>query len=417
MKIAEVNYTDLPGRIFNGYDLHLALIEQGMEAVQIVRSKQSRTESVIQLDIDVNRHAAMRIYEYEHSVSNLIYPYGKQIAGLIDSLGVDIAHYHILHLGVASLFDYLLMLKCDSVWTIHDPWVTTGNCVHPLSCDKWLTSCHDCDRLNEPGFEMAGDGVSAMWQCKREVFAKINPHIVVSTEWMKSRLERSPLTSHFDKIHVIPFGVKSVIDDIQRKHEAKCAFGVDGLTVVGFRAEDNPVKGCSYIYDALRAIKGRYAGRIFVMVVGNGSVPDDIKSDFSVAELGFADSETMNEFYKVCDIFLMPSLAESFGLMAVEAMAMSDTVVCFKDTVLEEITASPDCGVAVEYESSDKLAEAIAHLLDNTDEVRLRGITGREHVMNNYMFGDYVDRHVKLYEQIYEDKVRCANREVSDENY
>ena len=99
----------------------------------------------------------------------------------------------------------------------------------------------------------------------------------------------------------------------------------------------------------------------------------------------------------------MPSLAETFGVMAIEAMAAGCTVISFKDTVLEEVTNAPECGIAVEYSSSDAIAEAIMHLLGHPEELSDRGRKGCEFVKENYSFDQYVDRHIRLYQEIMEE--------------
>ena len=74
---------------------------------------------------------------------------------------------------------------------------------------------------------------------------------------------------------------------------------------------------------------------------------------YRIIELGWQDNEeVMRRFFVSCDIFIMPSLAESFGLMAIEAMAAECVVVCFEGTVIEENTGAPDIGVSVSYKSS-----------------------------------------------------------------
>lgn len=403
MNIVEVNYVDIAGHIFNGYDLHMALRRRGINAGQIVMEKRSENESVKELSRDLILHYQIREFERVNSISHLLYPYGEEIIHCSEFLAADIVHYHILHNEMVSLLDYpRLMNAKKSVWTIHDPWIVTGNCIHPLDCDKWKSGCVGCDRTNEP-FELSNDNTDFMWEQKKRIMSQINPHIVVSSGFMKKYLEESPITGHFSNIHIIPFGVKTekYAHANQEKPRGRFRTGSDKL-VIGFRVNSAEIKGCRYIYEALRKIK--LGNKIQLICVGGGGVPDDIKGMYQTTELGWVDDESeMLDFFQSCDLFLMPSMAESFGMMAVEAMASKCAVICFRGTVLEEVTNAPDCGIAVEYLSSDALASEVVRLAEHSEEVVRRGEKGFEYVEAHYRFESYVDRHIELYEELAEE--------------
>lgn len=401
MNIVEVNFADLVGRIFNGYDLHMALREKGVNACQIVMDKRSESDSVKCLSKDLVLHHQIHEFEKVNSISNLLYPYGEEMIHCREFSQADIVHYHILHNGMVSLLDYpRLMNAKKSVWTIHDPWIITGNCVHPLACDKWKRGCGGCNRINEIYFELSTDNTDFMWEQKRRIMAQVNPHIIVASEFMKRYLQESPVTEHFSDIHVIPFGVKTEkyaranCEKRERQLQVK-----DQKLVIGFRADQAEIKGCRYIYEALRKVG--LGAKIQLVCVGNGKVPEDIKRMYRTTELGWIDEEQkIMDFYQACDIFLMPSLAESFGMMAVEALASECAVICFKGTVLEEVTNAPECGIAVEYLSSDALASEITRLTEHPEEAIRRGRKGFGYVEAHYGFDAYVDRHIELYEEI-----------------
>lgn len=404
MNILEVNYSDKVGHIFNGYDLHNALLKLGINAKQIVLDKRTSDDSVVKLRTDMILHQQIREMEKQHSISNLLYPYGAELAKLKEYRQADIVHYHILHNGMISLLDYpMLMNHKTSVWTIHDPWILTGSCIHPLECRKWKNGCENCQRYDDPVIPMACDNTSFMWRVKREILSKINPNIVVSCGFMKEYIENSPLTKHFNKIEVIPFGIRTEKYNLKKRKSAKNKFlKKEGNIIIGFRNEQNYIKGNDYLFEALRNVKEK--NEIELLCVGSGVIPNDIKDSFSVTELGWIDDENkMIEFFLATDIFVMPSLAETFGLMAIEAMAAGCVVLCFENTILEEITNAPECGISVSYQSSKAISYELERILHRPEEFLVRGRMGREIVEKNYRFETYVERHMKLYEKIVND--------------
>lgn len=404
MKVLEVNYTDLPGRIFNGYDLHLELNKRGMDASQAVLHKLSNTGTVYEIIRDPLIQMQLEEYERINQISHLIYPNAAIFERIKNVKEADLIHYHIIHNYMFSLYDYeLLMNSHRSIWTIHDPWILTGDCIYPLTCDKWKNGCENCINTDGYGYAAKPDNTHFMWEMKKELLKSINPHIVVSCGFMKEYIQNSPLTKHFKQIHTIPFGVK--LDDKEKKKgEDKDFFSIDKKDIViAFRAEEGSIKGGKYICDALRNLN--IEGHITIITVGSAKMPDDIHRKYNVIELGWVNDDIlMKRFWNVVDVFIMPSLAESFGLMAIEAMAQRCAVVCFKDTTVEEITDAPECGVAADYASASSLKHKLTDLIQNKDEIIYRGNLGRKIVESKYRFDMYVDRHIELYKEVMMEK-------------
>ena len=93
----------------------------------------------------------------------------------------------------------------------------------------------------------------------------------------------------------------------------------------------------------------------------------------------------------------MPSTAEAFGLMALEAMAAGRPVICFEGTALPAITRAPDCGIAVPMGDSTALRAAINGLSDDPREAKRRGTIGREIARRHHSHDGYLDSLERLY--------------------
>ena len=91
---------------------------------------------------------------------------------------------------------------------------------------------------------------------------------------------------------------------------------------------------------------------------------------------------------------------EKFAPHGRGTIAAGNAVICFKGTVLEDITNAPICGSSVEYKSSSALAHEIERLSRNPREIRQKGRMGRQLVEQKYQFDTYVKRHQELYESI-----------------
>lgn len=405
MNIVQVTEADLPGKIFNGYELAKSLNKLGYNASQIVIEKYGNDEFVKPLLTENEKFVRniLKSLENELSMNAGLFPYGNNLLNNCVFNSSDIVHYHLIHNNFLSINDFQKLTNCKkSVWTIHDPWLVTGHCIYPLECENWKEGCYECKNLNDTTFRLKFDKANELWRIKRNALKNVNIDLVVGSDFMLKYLKNSPITKHMDKIHKIPFGIDLDKIDFQEKSIAKKEFNIpENNIVIGFRNESNSIKGVKYICEALMSLES--SENVILITVGNEKVPIDLKEKFKILELGWQnDEKVMNKFYNATDIFLMPSLAETFGLMAIEAMVHECNVIVFKDTVLEEITFSNKCGIAVKYKSSYELANKIQELIYNKDERIYRGKLGKEIVSKYYKYSDYIDKHIKLYENIFE---------------
>ncbi len=80
-------------------------------------------------------------------------------------------------------------------------------------------------------------------------------------------------------------------------------------------------------------------------------------------------------FYNTCDLLVLPSFYEGFGIPVAEAMASGLPVVCSKTTALPEVAG--DAAMFFEPERADALAVAIEQVLENSylrESMRAQGI-------------------------------------------
>ena len=105
----------------------------------------------------------------------------------------------------------------------------------------------------------------------------------------------------------------------------------------------------------------------------------------------------------MADLFVMPSTEESFGMMAVEAMACGLPVIVFEGTALPDTVDAPNIGVATKRDHK-KLALAIENIVKNPDEAKMRGRKGIDFVRENYNIADYYSNMLNLYESVYREK-------------
>lgn len=403
MNILQINNTDLPGARFNGYNLQKEFNKIGITTKQLVYEKLSDDSNVISFADSIDTIGIYKDFEYQSSVQSIIFPYGNKIMQMKEFLDADIVHYHLIHNYILSLYDFAAMVsKKRSVWTIHDPWAFTGHCIYPMKCDKYLTGCVNCENLDRT-LPMKKDNADNMWKLKKSIYKKLDIDIVVASKWMENIVKTSPLTKHFQRVHLIPFGInlKRYKCDIDRKKYLKRKYNIDRNTIcIFFRADKSEYKGLKYIKNMLERLDINKS--ITLMTVGEKGLLNKFRWKYKVKEYGWINDENeLASLYGVADIFLMPSTAEAFGVMAIEAMASSIPVIVMEGTALPDVVNAPECGIAFKRDDVEDFTQKVKWLIEDTEERIRRGKKGRLLAENKYDENVYFNKMLDLYYSIY----------------
>ena len=403
INVLEVNNIDLPGRRFNGYDLMNNIEDENIHISQAVILKQSKNDKVKQLLQNSELMQLLeKLEEFENKELSIHSNLSITSPALIKSQAykdADVIHFHMFHNTKLSLISLLqICSEKKVVMSFHDPWAITGRCVHFGECDKWKTGCKECKNLDTL-FEFKEDNCNEMWKLKKMIYEKINPDIVVSSKYMYDLVKQSPLTKHFKNVHIIPLGIDlDFFNNKIQKEEARKKFNIPDTDIVLFLRAQKAFKGTNYIVEAMKKLKTDK--KITILTCDEKNRFDEVKSRYNIVDMGRMNDKELLYAYNACDIFLMPSIGETFGMMAIEAMACEKPVIIFNNTALPDVTFAPECGVLVENKNSDKLKEAIEYLITHEEERRRRGKLGRKLCEEHYSIEKYNMSLINLYKKM-----------------
>lgn len=100
--------------------------------------------------------------------------------------------------------------------------------------------------------------------------------------------------------------------------------------------------------------------------------------------LGYVEDDDLQRLYANCDIFVAPSLSESFGRIYLEAMARAKPVVAFQTAAVPEVVEQNGSGILVEPGSAAELARALIKLAKSPDLRQRMGKSAYERVRTNF---------------------------------
>jgi len=160
-------------------------------------------------------------------------------------------------------------------------------------------------------------------------------------------------------------------------------------------------KGILELFEAIPAVLARHPEVKFIVAGGDNSREDGFFADHgmdyptffrknhgqstnSVEFTGFVDETRLEELYRACDLFVAPSLYESFGLIFLEAMNWARPVIGCAAGGPEEIVIDGETGLLVPPGAAERLADAIIELLTSSPRRREMGLSGRRRLVENY---------------------------------
>lgn len=398
-----VNSGDLMGRRFNGYDLRPYLCDHDISMRQLVYwNRHSDAEFVDKaFDYPGNRYVTRGINKVERELSmharlhphSWTLPYHKAVRE------ADVVHLHIIHDGFYSLSALpFLTRRKPTVWTWHDPWAMTGHCLHPMECTRYQHGCGACPDLSRL-FSMKKDRTAEQFAWKDRTYAKTKADVIVSSKWMQDLVEKAPLARHF-QVHRIPFGLDLGRYRPRDQEAARRRFGVlPGRPVLLLRAISSPYKGLHQFIAALEHLSDDL--QLSIIVLQEDGHFDRWIGRHQIIEHGWTnDEDLLIDAYAACDFFVMASSAESFGLMAIEAMACARPVVSFDGTAVAGITYAPEIGLSARTGDPVALAGAIERLSRDLDECAGRGAASRRLAEELYDIREQARRTASLYREV-----------------
>jgi D-inositol-3-phosphate glycosyltransferase len=208
-----------------------------------------------------------------------------------------------------------------------------------------------------------------------------------------SEVERTHLVSAYgarlDRISVIPCGVDTDLFRPGHSRVARAELELDDVPTLLYVGRIAPIKGLATLLEAVSRLvaQGR---RVRLLVVGGdaddaGEGHEAYVRDLTcrlglcdvVSFLGAQPQAALRDYYVAADVTVMPSYYESFGLVALEAMACGSPVVASRVGGLATTVRDGVTGFLVPEGDVAALADRIAVLLENP---KLRTDLGQEGV-------------------------------------
>ncbi len=345
MRILHLSTSDIGGGAARAaFRLHTGLQRLGHQSTMLVLRRTSGHESVRGLKWSDNLLVRLRRRRRRRQIERDFAPYRNALPAGFENFSDDRteAGYDLvrqlppcdlinLH-WVAGFVDYEIFFghlppDVPLVWRLADMAPITGGCHYDLSCGKFATECGRCPVL---GSTLENDLSRQVWRRKSLSLGKLpidRLHIVGTSRWIAEQAKHSSLLGRFAS-SVIPNGLDVDVFSPRDKMTSRDSLGVPrGAKVVLFVADSANIKrkGFEYLAAALAGISGE--PDIFLLSVGGGKPNVPNLPQLHLGKIG--DDQRLAMVYSAADVFVIPSLQESFGQTVTESMACGTPVVGF----------------------------------------------------------------------------------------
>ncbi len=261
--------------------------------------------------------------------------------------------------------------------------------------------------------------INKRWHVRLDQLCTRLSHSVIAVSQHTADHMISEEATPAEKLHVILNGIdftRVKLSPNFDRNQVRQEFVGDETPLLLIAARLHPEKGYEYLFEAMTKLKARFNGKIKLLVAGKGELLNHYQA--MVRTLGCDDIVTFLGFRKdlpdlmaAVDLFVLPSVAEAFGLVLAEALYLGTPVVATHVGGIPEIVNEGIDGLLAPPANAEALADTITDLLnDSTLRQRMAG-AGREKVVGKFRFEDMV----RSYEVVYQRLSSVVSGAVCDE--
>jgi glycosyltransferase involved in cell wall biosynthesis len=218
----------------------------------------------------------------------------------------------------------------------------------------------------------------------------------------------SYLSKYEHKIKAIHPGVDTQRFNPHLNTNLKERMGLENNKILLYVGALREYKGLTYLIHAMPIIIDNIPN-VKLIVVGKGEEEEKLKNMVKKLNLtkyvmftGFVFDEDLIEYYSICDVFVLPSptLMESWGNVALEAMAMEKPAIVTVGAGVAEFFKEEKIGVLAKPKDYKDIAKKIIQLLSDEELRREIGVRGRKVILENCNWKKIAQKYLEIYENI-----------------
>lgn len=282
----------------------------------------------------------------------------KRLLAKMDDIHPDVVHLHNLHgyyINVEMLFKWLATSDCKVEWTLHDCWAFTGHCAYftYAKCSQWQSRCaclKACPQLDTYPKTYSTTSCSWNYDQKKWLFNLVpdeRMELITPSKWLADLVKRSFLSDY--RLSIRPNRIDGGIFQ-PTKSTFREDYRLNGkFILLGVAYPWSKRKGLDYFAE----IADRIGDKIAVVLVGVSRKQQEKLPDNIICIPRIEDSRELAGIYSAADLYLNPSIEETFGMTVLEASSCGCKVAFIEGSACAEAAQGSD---SLQLPSEKKLA-------------------------------------------------------------
>jgi N-acetyl-alpha-D-glucosaminyl L-malate synthase BshA len=182
----------------------------------------------------------------------------------------------------------------------------------------------------------------------------------------------------------------------------KRLFAPDGERLICHISNFRPVKRACDAVEVFSRIRCREGAKL--LMVGDGVDMSHVRTrvkelDLENSILFLGNRGDVHRIMEICEVLIMPSESESFGLAALEAMAAGCAIVCTTAGGIPEVVTQ-QCGFLHEVGDIDAMAKSVCQLLNDGNLLREMQESGRKRAFSEFDIRAKVSQYISCYKRV-----------------
>lgn len=160
------------------------------------------------------------------------------------------------------------------------------------------------------------------------------------------------------------------------------------------------IKELKGVYYLLEAFKGISSDIATLTIVGDYDDSEDIQEYIPYVKItGRIPHSEIQNVLKEADVFIFPSLGDSFALSAMEAASCGLPLIVSTNTGMCDLMTEREQGLIIDYQSSEQIVDKVRWFIDHRDKIPEMGLAAR-HMAEQDTWNKY-DKNIKrIFENI-----------------
>ena len=309
----------------------------------------------------------------------------------INKFNADIVNLHWIGNETISI-SQINKIKAKLVWTLHDMWPFCG-AEHYTNNKRFE---YGYKLSNKPTNETGLDINKYIWGKKTRYFKKIKK-IIVTSSWMKNTAKKSFLFKDKQITEIpLPIDVNNWNYIENNKYIKKLLKIEQNKKIIVFGSDNylkNERKGLKFYLNLVKKLnKDKYQ---FIVFGENNheefnSYLKKLNIKKKILNVGkFKDELSLKIFYSSVDLLILPSVQESFGLIAQEGSIMGVPSVVFNNTGLTSVIDHKKNGYLSKANSNEDIYAGAKWCLSNLKRYKVSIYSKKkfneQNIINNYL--------------------------------